>query len=102
MKHIKVFEQFVSEANNISQEGYSLNQLANNISQEGYSLNQLADGQIGGVLATEFQNEHDLDIDDITRAITHTKEITRYELRDIINGTAPKSKIKSFLKQYTK
>ena len=86
MKHIKVFEQFVSEANNIS--------------QEGYSLNQLADGQIGGVPATEFQNEHDLDIDVITRAITHTKEITRYELRDIINGTAPKSKIKRFLKQY--
>lgn len=86
MKHVKLFEQFVSEASDIS--------------QEGYSLNQLADGQIGGVLATEFQNGHDLDIDAIARAITHTKEINRYELRDIINNTAPKSKIKRFLKQY--
>ena len=86
MKHIKLFEQFVSEANDTS--------------QEGHSLNQLADGQIGGVPATEFQNEHDLDLDAITRAITHTKEINKYELRDIINGTAPKSKIKMFLKQY--
>jgi hypothetical protein len=88
MKHIKLYEQFISEANDIS--------------QEGHSLNQLADSQIGGVPATEFQNEHDLDLDAITRAITHTKEINRYELRDIINGTAPKSKIKRFLNKYKK
>ena len=88
MKHIKLFEQFISEANDIS--------------QEGHSLNQLADNQVGGVPATEFQNEHDLDLDAIVRAITHTKEINRYELRDIINGTAPKSKIKRFLKKFKK
>lgn len=86
MKLVKLFEQFLKESNDIS--------------QEGHSLNQLAGGQVGGVPATEFQNEHDLDLDAIVRAITHTKEINRYELRDIINGTAPKSNIKRFLKKY--
>jgi hypothetical protein len=70
------------------------------ISDAGYALNRLADNQVGGVPATEFQEEHNLDIDALTRAIVHTKEITRYELRDIIQGTAPKSKIKRFLKTY--
>ena len=87
MKHIKLFEQFVNESD---------------ISEEGYKLNGLADNQVGGVPATEFQEEHNLDLDALTRAITHTKEITRYELRDIIQGTAPQSKIKRFLKEYKK
>jgi hypothetical protein len=72
------------------------------VSEEGYALNRLADNQVGGVPATEFQEEHNLDLDALTRAIVHTKEITRYELRDIIQGTAPKSKIKRFLKEYKK
>jgi hypothetical protein len=87
MKHIKLFEAFVSESN---------------ISKEGYALNRLADDQVGGVPATEFQEEHNLDLDAIKRAIIHTEELTRYELRDIIKGTAPKSKIKRFLKEYSK
>jgi len=85
MKHIKLFEDFINESV---------------ISDAGYALNRLADNQVGGVPATEFQEEHNLDIDALTRAIVHTKEITRYELRDIIQGTAPKSKIKRFLKTY--
>lgn len=76
--------------------------ISENISQDGYALNRLADNQVGGVPATEFQEEHNLDLEALTRAITHTKEITRYELRDIIKGTAPKSKIKNFLIRYSK
>ena len=72
------------------------------ISEEGYVLNRLADDQVGGVPATEFQEEHNLDLEAIKRAIVHTKEITRYELRDIIKGTASQSKIKRFLKKYKK
>mgnify|MGYP000572001251 CR=1 FL=1 len=72
------------------------------VSEEGYTLNRLADNQVGGVPATEFQEEHNLDLDALTRAIVHTKEITRYDLRDIIKGTAPQSKIKRFLKEYKK
>lgn len=87
MKHIKLFEQFINESS---------------ISEEGYLLNTLADNQVGGVPATEFQEEHNLDIEALTRAINHTKEITKYELRDIIQGTASKSKIKTFLKEYSK
>lgn len=73
---------------------------ANDISIDGHLLNQLADNQIGGVPATEFQKEHDLDLKAITRALNHTKEINQYELRDIINGTASKRNIRSFLKLY--
>ena len=87
MKHIKLYEQFLNESS---------------ISTDGYALNRLADDQVGGVPATEFQEEHNLDLDALTRAIVHTKEITRYELRDIIKGTAPKSKIKKFLKEFSK
>jgi hypothetical protein len=85
--HKQTTEAFVNEAS---------------ISKEGYALNRLADDQVGGVPATEFQEEHNLDLDAIKRAITHTEELTRYELRDIIKGTAPKSKIKRFLKEYSK
>jgi len=87
MKHIKLFEQFVNESV---------------ISDAGYALNRLADNQVGGVPASEFQEEHNLDIEALTRAIVYTKEITKYELRDIIQGKAPKLKIKSFLKKYSK
>ena len=87
MKHIKLFEDFINEAS---------------ISEDGYALNRLADNQVGGVPASEFQEEHNLDIEALTRAIAYTKEITKYELRDIIQGKAPKSKIKSFLKKYSK
>lgn len=87
MKHIKLYEQFLNESS---------------ISKDGYALNRLADDQVGGVPATEFQEEHNLDLDALKRAITHTKEITRYELRDIIKGTASKSKIKKFLKEFSK
>lgn len=87
MKHIKLYEQFLNESS---------------ISTDGYALNRLADDQVGGVPATEFQEEHNLDLDALTRAIVHTEEITRYELRDIIKGTAPKSKIKKFLKEFSK
>ena len=87
MKHIKLYEQFLNESS---------------ISTDGYALNRLADDQVGGVPATEFQEEHNLDLDALTRAIVHTKKITRYELRDIIKGTAPKSKIKKFLKEFSK
>ena len=73
---------------------------SNKISQEGQSLNRLVGNEVGGVPATQFQDKHNLDINSIVRAITHTKEIDRYELRDIINGTAPKSKIKRFIKKY--
>lgn len=72
------------------------------VSEEGHALNRLADNQVGGVPATEFQEEHNLDLDALTRAIVHTKEITRYDLRDIIKGTASQSKIKRFLKEYKK
>lgn len=87
MKHIKLFEDFINEAS---------------ISEDGYALNRLADNQVGGVPASEFQEEHNLDIEALTRAIVYTKEITKYELRDIIQGKAPKSKIKSFLKKYSR
>ena len=86
-------------------EGHNLDEAfvsESDISKEGYALNRLADDQVGGVPATEFQEEHNLDLDAIKRAITHTEELTRYELRDIIKGIAPKSKIKRFLKEYKK
>lgn len=72
------------------------------ISEEGNVLNRLADGQVGGVPATEFQEEHNLDLDALKRAITYTEELTRYELRDIIKGIAPKTKIKRFLKEFAR
>lgn len=87
MKHIKLLEDFINEAS---------------ISEEGYALDRLADNQVGGVPASEFQEEHNLDLEALKRAVMHTKEITKYELRDIIQGKAPKSKIKSFLKKYSR
>ena len=86
MKKIKLFELFVSESS---------------ISEEGYVLNRLADNQVGGVLATEFQKEHKLDLESIKLDIAYDKEITKYELRDIIKGTATKSRIKTFLRRYS-
>jgi hypothetical protein len=87
MKHIKLYEEFINEAS---------------ISEEGDALNRLADNQVGGVPASEFQEEYNLDLEALKRAVVYTKEITKYELRDIIQGKAPKSKIKSFLKEYSR
>ena len=72
------------------------------ISEEGYKLNGLADNQVGGVPATDFQEEHNLDLDALTRAVHHTREITKYEIRDIIQGKVSKTAIKLFLKKYKK
>ena len=72
------------------------------ISEEGYKLNGLADNQVGGVPATEFQEEHNLDLDALTRAVHHTGEITKYEIRDIIQGKVSKTATRLFLKKYKK
>lgn len=76
-----------------------MHNLHENISQDGHLLNQLAANQIGGVPATEFIEQHDLDVQAIKRAIDG-KAFNAYELRDIIKGTANASVIKRFMVKY--
>lgn len=79
MKHIKLFEQFINES-------------------DAYSISRMADN-IGTGPAQEFLDKHNVDIKLIAKDIT-LGNINKYELRDVVRGNAPASKIKKFLKTY--
>jgi hypothetical protein len=85
MKHIKLFEEFINEET----------------SQEGHLLNVLAGMQIGNEPATEFLSKHNVDMEALKKAKMQ-KVISSYEIRDVIQGKAPKSLEKEFFKNYVK
>ena len=68
------------------------------LSDDAYSLHRLA-SNVGTGTTEEFLSNHNLDIKLVANAIRQGV-INKYELRDIILGKAPKSKIKSFMKEY--
>ena len=70
----------------------------NEASQEAYILHRLADNP-GEAVAGEFLSKHNVDLGLLTKAIQQ-KTINKYELRDIVNGTAHKFKIKNFMKDF--
>ena len=70
----------------------------NEASQEAYILHRLADNP-GEAVAGEFLSNHNVDLGLLTKAIQQ-KTINKYELRDIVNGTAHKFKIKNFMKDF--
>ena len=68
-------------------------------SEDGYRLNRLAGDQLGMVPAAEFLADHNVDLDALAKAKSQG-QINSYEIRDIVNGKAPKSVIKKFMKAY--
>jgi len=76
-------------------EYFSVNEAS---SQEAYSLHRLGDN-LGQSVAAAFLKKHNVDLGLLTKAIQQ-KTISKYELRDIVNGTAHKFKIKNFMKDF--
>jgi hypothetical protein len=76
-------ESVVTEA---SADGYNLHRLANNVGQN---------------VADAFLSKHNVNFNLLAKAIQQ-RTINKYELRDIVNGTAPASKLKNFVKTFVK
>jgi len=123
MKHIKIYEQWVSESVNESKKTAKLlknlkdpnfipqlddadrdiliaalksaNELNEN--EDAYLLHRLA-GNIGQDAAAEFLKDNDLDLNLLSKAIQQ-KTINKYQLRDIVRGDTDKALIKRFIKE---
>ena len=67
-------------------------------SQEAYRLHILAN-KVGQEVAAEFLSDNRVDLDLLTKAIQQGT-INKYELRDVVDGTAHKFKIKNFMKAF--
>ena len=72
--------------------------VVNEASVQAYALHMMAD-KVGQEVAGEFLANNNIDLVLLTKAIRQGT-ISKYELRDIVNGTAPKAKIKRFLKEF--
>ena len=72
--------------------------IVNEASQEAYTLHRLADNP-GEAVADEFLSKHNVDFKLLTKAIQQGT-INKYELRDIVNGSAQSSKMKKFIKDF--
>ena len=67
-------------------------------SQDAYTLSRLADN-VGQGTAEEFLSKYNVNLKLLVKAIQQ-KTITKYELRDIINGSAHKLKLKKFKSEF--
>ena len=67
-------------------------------SQDAYTLSRLADN-VGQGTAEEFLSKYNVNLKLLVKAIQQ-KTITKYELRDIINGSAHKLKLKKFQSEF--
>ena len=67
-------------------------------SEEAYSLHRLGDN-LGQEVAAEFLSKHDVDLKLLTKAVQQ-KTINKYEIRDVVNGSAHKLKVKTFIKDF--
>ena len=79
-------------------EAIDIDKINEGLSDDAYTLHRLA-SNVGTGTTEEFLSNHNLDIKLVANAIRQGV-INKYELRDIILGDAPKSKIKSFMKEY--
>lgn len=82
MKHIQLFEEFLTEGR-----------------LEATMLNTLAGNQVGTGRAEDFLAKHKLDLEALTKAKMQGV-IDQYEIRDVVNGKAHPSKEKEFFKNY--
>ena len=67
-------------------------------SEEAYSLHRLGDN-LGQEVAAEFLSKYDVDLKLLTKAVQQ-KTINKYEIRDVVNGSAHKLKVKTFIKDF--
>jgi len=81
MKNLKTFEQFLTESNK----------------SDAYTLSMLAD-RVGLGPAEEFLNDNSIDLEAAKKAI-QLGRINKYDLRDVVKGTAAKSVVKKIMKQ---
>lgn len=79
MKKLKLYEDFLNES-----DAYTISRMANDI---------------GLVPAQDFLDSHNVNIELLKKDISQGT-INKYDLRDIIRGNAPSSKIKKFIKTY--
>jgi len=79
MKKLKLYEDFLNES-----DAYAISRLANDI---------------GLGPAQDFLDSHNVNIELLKKDISQGT-INKYDLRDIIRGNAPSSKIKKFIKTY--
>jgi hypothetical protein len=84
--YIPTYNEFVNEGTN---------------SDDAYTLNRLSDNQVGTGRASDFLAKHNIDLSALSKAKMQGV-INKYEIRDIVNGTAHKSLVKKFLKDYVK
>ena len=71
-----------------------------NENTDAYALHRLADN-VGQSVAEEFLMNHNVDLKLLAKAVQQ-KTINKYEVRDVINNTAHKSKIKQFMDEFVK
>ena len=88
---IKAMKRYVNKMNE---------SMVDEASQDAYSLHILGDN-LGQETAEEFLSNNNVDLKLLTKAIQQ-KTISKYELRDVVKGTAHKSKIKNFMKEFVK
>jgi hypothetical protein len=88
---IKAMKRYVNKMNE---------SMVDEASQDAYSLHRLGDN-LGQETAEEFLSNNNVDLKLLTKAIQQ-KTISKYELRDVVKGTAHKSKIKNFMKEFVK
>ena len=69
-----------------------------NENTDAYALHRLADN-VGQSVAEEFLMNHNVDLKLLAKAVQQ-KTINKYEVRDVINNTAHKSKIKQFMDEF--
>ena len=70
----------------VSQDAYALHRLANNVGQDS---------------AAEFLSYHDVDLELLAKAVQQ-KTINKYEIRDVVKGTAHYSQVNAFMKNFVK
>lgn len=71
-----------------------------NENQDAYTLHRLANN-VGQSVAEEFLMNHNVDLKLLAKAIQQNT-ISKYEVRDVINNTAHKLKIKQFMDEFVK
>lgn len=72
--------------------------IVNEASAQAYALHMMAD-KVGQEVAGEFLANNNINLELLTKAIGQGA-ISKYELRDIVKGTAHKATIKRFLKEF--
>jgi len=100
-KHVLAYmEKKITKAEFEKLTGLKKEKLKVNENTDAYALHRLADN-VGQSVAEEFLMNHNVDLKLLAKAVQQ-KTINKYEVRDVINNTAHKFKIKQFMDEFVK